>query len=210
MIRRPSPFAKLVGLTLMAGLVALLGPSPARPDDADEEKQERRELSRRAFVENCLMCHGEDMTTRQRLTPKQWGAEVEKMVNWGTPLPADQKQPLIEYLAETYPRTRPAPPPERITPDRALELDRQDPLGPVGHVDADRGGALFAANCAACHGPGGKGGELGTNLVERPVLLREEEFRAILRDGRRRMPGFASVLDADRQAEVLAWLRLRR
>ena len=39
----------------------------------------------RSFVENCLMCHGEDMTTRQRLTTKQWTAEVEKMVDGARP-----------------------------------------------------------------------------------------------------------------------------
>jgi len=46
------------------------------------------------------MCHGEDMTTRQRLTTKQWTAEVEKMIGWGSPLPPDRKQPLIDHLAD--------------------------------------------------------------------------------------------------------------
>jgi mono/diheme cytochrome c family protein len=210
MIRR-SPLSKLAALALVAGLVALpWSTAPARPDDDDEERQIRREEARRSFVENCLMCHGEDMTTRQRLTAKQWTTEVEKMASWGAPVPPDRKQPLIDYLAETYPNTRPAPPPERITPEEAAGLDRQPPPSALPSADPARGEALFAIHCAVCHGPNAKGAELGTNLVERPVLLREDEFRSLIRDGRRRMPGFAAVLDEPRQADLLAWLRRGR
>jgi len=199
----------------MAGLVAAPWPSlafPTRQDD-DEEKQARREESRRAFVENCLMCHGEDMTTTQRLTTKQWTAEVEKMVGWGAPVAPDRKQGLIDYLAETYPHTRAAAPLERITPDRAMELDRQDAPGAasgLASADPGRGAVLFGTHCAACHGSAGKGGEIGTNVVERPVLLREDEFRAVVRQGRRRMPGFAAVLGPDQESDLLAWLRRQR
>ncbi len=207
MIPRPSSLAKLLGLALMASLVALA--APARPDD-DEEREELRELARRSFVENCLMCHGEEMTTRQRLTAKQWAAEVEKMVGWGSPLPLDRKQPLVDYLVEVYPSTKPAPPPERIAADRALALEPQPTPGDIPGADLARGEALFAAQCAACHGPVAKGGDLGTNLVEKPVLLRDDEFRALMKEGRRRMPGFATILDDARQADLLAWLRRQR
>ena len=214
MSRRPSPLAKLVGLTLVSALVAVAVPWSssnlfARADD-DEEREFRREEARRSFVENCLMCHGEDMTTRQRLTTKQWAAEVEKMVNWGSPLPPDRKQPLVDYLGETYPSTQPAPPLERITADRALALDPQPAPQPLPDAEPARGEALFAAHCAVCHASNARGGELGTNLVEKPVLLRVDEFRALIKEGRRRMPGFAAVLDEAKQADLLAWLRRRR
>ena len=207
MTPRSSTIAKPLGLALMAGLAALV--APARPDD-DEEREELRILARRSFVENCLMCHGEEMTIRQRLTTKQWTAEVEKMVGWGSPLPPDRKQPLVEYLAETYPDTKTAPPPERTPPDRTLALDLQPSPGPLPDADIARGEALFAAHCAVCHGPLAKGGDLGTNLVEKPVLLRDEEFRALMKEGRRRMPGFATILDDAKQADLLAWLRRQR
>ncbi len=200
--------AKLVGLALAAGMVAAPWAARARPDDDDVK--DRRVEARRSFVDNCLMCHGEDMTTRQRLTAKQWGTEVEKMVNWGAPVPPDRKQPLIDYLAETYPGDRPVPPPDRVTPEEAFGPDRQDPPGPRAPADEARGGSLYAMYCAACHGPTAKGAELGTNLVEKPVLLREDEYRSLMRDGRRRMPGFAAAIDAGGQADLLAWLRRRR
>jgi mono/diheme cytochrome c family protein len=199
----------------MAFLVTLVATSPSSPlfakaDDDDEEREIRRVEARRSFVENCLMCHGEDMTTRQRLTTKQWTAEVEKMVGWGSPLPPDRKQPLIDYLGETYPSTQPAPPLERIAADRALALDPQPEPRTLPGAEPARGEALFAVHCAVCHGPTAKGAEMGTNLVEKPVLLRDDEFRALIKDGRRRMPGFTAVLDDAKQADLLAWLRRQR
>jgi mono/diheme cytochrome c family protein len=214
MTRHPSTLAKLLGLALVAGLVTV-APSwsysiPIVQDD-DEEREFRRAEARRSFVENCLMCHGEDMTSRQRLTTKQWTAEVEKMVGWGAPLPLEKKQSLIDHLAETYPNTQPAPPVERISPGRALALDIQPtPIKPLEGSDAGRGKTLFATHCAACHGEAAKGGDIGTNLVEKPVLLREDEFRTLIKEGRRRMPSFAAVLDERAQADLLAMLRRQR
>ena len=38
----------------------------------------------RALVEtSCYRCHSADMLVQQRLTEKQWTAEVEKMAKWG-------------------------------------------------------------------------------------------------------------------------------
>jgi mono/diheme cytochrome c family protein len=206
---------KLFGIALVAGLVALVAPwsysLPIARHDDDEDREIRREEARRSFVDNCLMCHGEEMTSRQRLTTKQWTAEVEKMIGWGAPLPPERKQPLIDHLAETYPSNLPVPPVERISPARALALDLQPlPLKPLEDADASRGEALFAVHCAVCHGPTGKGGDLGVNLVEKPALLRVDEFRTLIKEGRRRMPSFAAVLDDRAQADLLAWLRGRR
>ena len=209
-------FGLVVG-SATACLVLALGASSARSapraDDDDDDKLEQRQVARQAFVENCLMCHGEDMTSRQRLTPKQWTAEVEKMIGWGTPLPLERKDGLIAYLSETYPAGRPAPPPERITPEAALASDRQDApeaAARVTRADPRRGEALFARDCASCHGPGARGGEIGINLVSSPILVREDQFRATLHGGKRRMPGFATVLDEEAQSDLLAWLRQAR
>ncbi len=212
MMRRRSPLAWLAALGLVAGVMVAPWDAPASPGrgDDDEEREFARALAKQAFAENCLMCHGEDMTSRQRLTPKQWAAEVEKMVGWGAPLPADRKQPLIDFLAEAYATTTPATTPDRVDPAALAGLDRQDAPeadGPVAHADLGRGAALFATHRASCHGAGGKGGELGINLVEKPVLAREGEFRTVVREGRRRMPGFAAAMDGEGASQVLAWLR---
>ncbi len=193
-----------LGLALAFAVLAL----PAR---SDEEADERMALGRRAFVENCLMCHAEELTTRSRLTPTQWAAEVGKMAGWGAPVPPEQQDALRDYLTRAYPETAPTPPPARMTLAEALDtiLPRDDSEdGPAG--DPGRGASLYATNCANCHGAEARGGDLGTNLVERPVLVRPDDYQRVVREGIRRMPGFEKALDHAQEADILAWLRDRR
>ena len=50
----------------------------------------------------CLHCHSADMIRQQRLTEKQWTAEVTKMMGWGAAVPEDQKAGLVAYLLEHF------------------------------------------------------------------------------------------------------------
>ena len=50
----------------------------------------------------CLHCHSADMIRQQRLTEKQWTAEVKKMVGWGAVVPEDQQAALVAYLLEHF------------------------------------------------------------------------------------------------------------
>ncbi|HMF08578.1 MAG TPA: cytochrome c [Thermoanaerobaculia bacterium] len=50
----------------------------------------------------CLLCHSTDMLRQQRLTEKQWTAEVDKMVKWGSDLPQDRREALIAYLVANF------------------------------------------------------------------------------------------------------------
>ena len=50
----------------------------------------------------CLNCHSAEMTLQQRLTDKQWTAEIDKMVGWGAVVPEDQKAALVAYLTEHF------------------------------------------------------------------------------------------------------------
>jgi mono/diheme cytochrome c family protein len=156
------------------------------------------------------MCHAEEMTARSRLTEKQWATEVDKMIGWGSPVPVEQKGPLLDYLISAFsdPVKSPVPPPQRITFRAALATVRAEGPAPTG--DAPRGSALFVQHCATCHGPDARGADLGTCLVEKPVLLRPADFAAVVHDGRHRMPGFASALKPEQAADILVWLRTLR
>ena len=209
------PFSLTAGACTLVALV-LTSAGQARPtldDDDDDEKAEARFVAQQAFTENCLMCHGEEMTSRQRLTPKQWTAEVEKMIGWGTPLPPERKDGLIAYLSESYPTGKPTPPAARLTPAEALATDRQDAPGAavaIDEADLHCGAALFVQHCVVCHGPNARGGEIGVNLVTKPILVRDDEFHALLHQGLRRMPSFAPVLDTKAETDLLAYLRQTR
>ena len=90
---------------------------PGEPDD-DDEASFREALALKSLQDNCLICHTEDMIAGQRLTLVQWKAEVDKMVNWGSPLPKEAASPLVDYLARHY-SDRSAPP----VPTRAALKD---------------------------------------------------------------------------------------
>jgi mono/diheme cytochrome c family protein len=183
---------------------------PAASDD-DDEAAYLAKVSERQIEENCLICHESNMITRQRLTPVQWKAEIEKMIMWGAPLPAEARQPLTDYLSRHYSDRQPLPEPPRmaITETGSLELPAPgSPATPEGNTTS--GQRLYAANCANCHGPKALGAELGPCLVGKAILAYPEAYHRIVRNGLRRMPGFQSALTAAQQAELLSWLRLQR
>jgi cytochrome c oxidase cbb3-type subunit III len=73
------------------------------------------------------------------------------------------------------------------------------------------GAAIFAANCAGCHGADGRGGEHAPNIATAPEVqhLIDRELAAIIRYGvsGAGMPAFSS-LKAQEVADVVAYLRI--
>lgn len=65
---------------------------------------------------SCFPCHAADMLVQQRLTEKQWTAEVDKMVRWGAVMKESDKPAMVAYLSKNFGlsnkftplRTRPA------------------------------------------------------------------------------------------------------
>src|SRR5205823_1007656 len=112
---------------------------------------------------------------------------------------------LLDYLVRHYAAEVPPVAPARVAPGRALALP-QAAGKPAAPGDATKGAALYQALCANCHGPEALGADLGTNLVEKPVLLDPADYTAAVRDGRRRMPGFKLLLNPKAEADILAWL----
>ena len=54
----------------------------------------------------CTSCHAVSLITPQRKTPEEWAKTVDKMVGWGAPLPAEEKERLVAYLASINPAKR--------------------------------------------------------------------------------------------------------
>ena len=50
----------------------------------------------------CLACHSADMVRQQRLTEKQWTAEVTKMTGWGAEVPDSKRDALLAYLVKNF------------------------------------------------------------------------------------------------------------
>lgn len=202
-------------MVVALGWVATAGALPPQKSqepagDADDEREFRRVLAQRLVRENCLICHAEEMIASQRLTPKQWKAEVEKMEGWGTPLPKEHEQVVIDYLTESFSATASPGKLKRLSLRQVLENEPTVVAASArAKVDLESAAQLYARNCANCHGSDAQGADLGPNLVEKPILHRRDAYLAIVRDGLRRMPGFVQALDTKAEEEILAWLRAR-
>ncbi len=216
MMRIPGRTGIAVGLlVLLANAVSLASigrHTSAFQDPADDEEAAYREaVVHKSMQDNCLICHTEDMIAGQRLTATQWKAEVDKMIKWGSPLPKEAVDPLIEYLARKFSDREPSHAPARTALRDVDSLETGAHAGetrpPAG--DSARGEKLYVRDCATCHGPAALGGDLGPSLVDKAILSHPREYDRILDQGLRRMPGFRLTMNAQDRADVLAWLRSR-
>src|SRR5262252_4580805 len=99
----PGRMAAAIGI-LFGGALLLgqAGPTPSREGELPALGTQLGELPdgkmKPLADQACLHCHSADMIRQQRLTEKQWAAEVTKMVGWGAAVPEDQRAALIAYL----------------------------------------------------------------------------------------------------------------
>ena len=77
-------------------LAANFGPRPAPSHVSDTASAQPGEAT---LKRACLSCHGTDLIEQQRLSRPGWVREVEKMMRWGAPVPAADKDHLVDYLA---------------------------------------------------------------------------------------------------------------
>lgn len=77
-------------------------------------------------------------------------------------------------------------------------------VGPITSTDVQGGQAVFATNCGGCH----TGQEGAYGPVLRDLGRTPEAVRQVVREGRRRMPGFgAEQISADDLEKVMAFLQ---
>jgi cytochrome c5 len=53
------------------------------------------------LIRACTQCHAASLITQQRKPPEEWAKTVDKMVGWGAPLGAEERQALVSYLPLT-------------------------------------------------------------------------------------------------------------
>jgi mono/diheme cytochrome c family protein len=76
----------------------------------------------------------------------------------------------------------------------------------------DRGGKLYATNCAGCHGPTARGGAGAPDLVRSLVVLDDEKgilIAPVLRNGRPDQGMPKSNLSEPQIADIVAWLHVQ-
>ena len=68
------------------------GAAPAAASVVDDSGQPA------GYGNSCLVCHGNDVVTQQRLTRGQWEREVDKMVRWGARVKPEDRDAFLDYL----------------------------------------------------------------------------------------------------------------
>lgn len=106
----------------------------------------------------CRTCHDlQYVRDAKGLMPAQWKSVIDSMRDYGYKPAPGTEAGLLEYLT-TYLGTSPPPTgPAGVSAQRAAA----DAAPAAGHASATPsavdGGALFAQNCAGCHGAEGRG-----------------------------------------------------
>ncbi len=57
---------------------------------------------KQAVEASCFPCHSADMLAQQRLSEKQWTAELDKMIRWGAVVKDADKPAMIAYLSSHF------------------------------------------------------------------------------------------------------------
>jgi len=168
---------------------------------------------------NCGRCHR--VRAVDAYDARQWETVVTHMA-LAARLTSDETQAVREFLVGSARARQTAQIP--TTPATAGDQVAGAPvkqglfLGAQARCcDPKVGGPIFKAQCAACHGQGGKGdGPAATALNPRPPDLRaagriaalpDDSLLQIITAGRRGMPGYGKTLTADQIQEVVAFMR---
>lgn len=200
----------------LVGLGALLLALLVAPASAQQQKPSGAEV----WSTNCGRCHR--VRAVDAYTATQWESVVTHMALTAR-LTHDETQAVREFLVGAA-QVR-----ERATSGAASASRQREPLklasrGNVGVVPLDSrccdpavGGAVFKAQCVACHGSKGKGdGPAAAALNPRPAnladaarmeKLSDDSLVQIVSAGRLTMPGYGKTLTQEQVREVVAYVR---
>ena len=82
---------------LALGAVVLGGARDARAQEAIPQTE-----GWVLVVSRCVICHSVEIAVQQRQGPIGWGVIIDRMVTYGMPLSAEERQALIVYLVRHY------------------------------------------------------------------------------------------------------------
>jgi cytochrome c5 len=95
MVRWGSAITPAEREVLQPYLAAHFGPKPAA-------SHATADAGAASYKRACHTCHEADIIEQQKLSRTGWTRSVEKMMRWGATVSADEKEPLIDYLAARF------------------------------------------------------------------------------------------------------------
>ena len=188
------PTPALIFLLVILFSMVLIFPAAAQEVDDPELLEQGAQV----YAENCAVCHGDDGQGRVGATlSKDWpsirpdlriretidrGVSGTFMPGWGQsyggPLD-DQELDAVTFYILSWESGEP----RVIFPTPTI--DSRVVLTPLPGVEGDpnRGGQLYAQNCAVCHGQNGEG-RVGANLAQDwPSIRPDLRVKAVIESG---------------------------
>jgi cytochrome c5 len=101
--RTTSPISILLLVLLVGTFLAACGADQTPAASTGNQPATTTLDGQTLLQERCTVCHSLDRVTSAHKTADQWTTTVERMVGKGAQLDAQEKQTLIDYLAQTYP-----------------------------------------------------------------------------------------------------------
>jgi cytochrome c2 len=95
------PPRPLLAALAVAGAAAVLG-SASPPSTAAAPEPIPQTEGWVLVVSRCVICHGVEIAVQQRQGPHGWGQIIDRMVSYGMPLTAEERQTLIAYLVRHF------------------------------------------------------------------------------------------------------------
>jgi hypothetical protein len=54
------------------------------------------------LVMRCVMCHSVEIAVQQRLGPQGWSETLDRMIEYGAPIPPTDREQLLAYLLRHF------------------------------------------------------------------------------------------------------------
>jgi hypothetical protein len=112
----------------LASDAAALAAQTVRPEGAGQQSQQPANIH-----PQCLLCHDSSLITQQNLSRAAWSRELDKMIRWGAVVASDNRERMLDALANAFGPVRRA--------SRELSAQGVEALPEV-----------VAKSCLTCHG----------------------------------------------------------
>jgi cytochrome c5 len=94
----------VVAILAMLALLVVACSSSSSTSSSSSSSTTPGALDGKALLQaRCTSCHGLDQATSGHGDATQWKRQVDRMINRGAVLTADEEQAVVNYLAQTYP-----------------------------------------------------------------------------------------------------------
>jgi mono/diheme cytochrome c family protein len=148
-------------------------PPEAPPTSAQQQLPEAP--GRQTVQKLCGSCHSANIVIGRGMTREEWGEVVAGMISRGAKGTQAEFSQVVDYLAKTFP--------PKAAPGAHPASGRRGgggglTVGPddkhiVDAAAADRGKAIYVAQCITCHGPKARGTENGADLVRSVTVMHD-------------------------------------